>query len=542
VVLKRDPLLREALLAAATAAVVAAPLAWLGPPGSDLAAHAYQRTLYLEHGFTLWNNFWYAGRYSFIGYSILYYPLAALLGIRLLAVATISLAALAFALVLGREWGPTSRWSSRTFAVVWGGIVLSAAFPFALGFALGLLAIWSLQGGRRWQFAALTALTLAASPVAFLLLVIVLAGIALARRAELPANVGPIAAVGVAGLTELVLWRLFPQGGRFPFSSAEAAAAVTFCVLGLAFTWRIERARVLQFVFGVYLVAIVAAYFVPSAIGENIARLRYAAIPLAVLVLSLRRWRPLLAGIAVLGIAIAWNVTPLASSFVNGESDVTANASTWTQPIAYLHAHLRTGYRVEAVDTAAHWPAVYLADASIPLARGWFRQDDFPQNAVLYSKLGPTAYLRWLRSLGVAYVVLTDAPPDYSARAEARVVRSGRAGLVPVFWTSKVTVYEVPQPVPIVTGPGHPTLLSLTDARLHLHVTRGGTYRIAVRWSPYWNASDGCLSKGSDGMLRLRTRAARTVGLAFSVDADRALEALTGSRPECRLRPTRRAG
>jgi hypothetical protein len=542
VVLKRDPLLREALLAAATAAVVAAPLAWLGPPGSDLAAHAYQRTLFLEHGFTLWNNFWYAGRYSFIGYSILYYPLAALLGIRLLAVATISLAALAFALVLGREWGPTSRWSSRTFAVVWGGIVLSAAFPFALGFALALLAIWSLQGGRRWQFAALTALTLAASPVAFLLLAIVLAGIGLARRAELPANVVPIAAVAVAGLTELVLWRLFPQGGRFPFSLAEAAAAVTFCVLGLAFTWRVERARVLQFVFGVYLVAIVAAYFVPSAIGENIARLRYAAIPLAVLVLSLRRWRPLLAGIAVLGIAIAWNVTPLASSFVNGESDVTANASTWTQPIAYLHAHLLTGYRVEAVDTAAHWPAVYLADASIPLARGWFRQDDFPQNAVLYSKLGPTAYLRWLRSLGVAYVVLTDAPPDYSARAEARVVRSGRAGLVPVFWTPKVTVYKVPQPVPIVTGPGQPTLLSLTDARLHLHVTRGGTYRIAVRWSPYWNASDGCLSKGSDGMLRLRTRAARTVGLAFSVDADRALEALTGSRPECRLRPTRRAG
>ena len=75
-------------------------LAWLGPPGTDLAAHAYQRTLFLEHGFTLWNNFWYAGRYSFVTYSVLYYPLAALLGIRLLAVATIALAALAFAVVL----------------------------------------------------------------------------------------------------------------------------------------------------------------------------------------------------------------------------------------------------------------------------------------------------------------------------------------------------------------------------------------------------------------------------------------------------------
>ena len=37
----------------------------------------------------------------------------------------------AFAIVVGREWGPAARWSSRTFAVVWAGIVLSAAFPFA---------------------------------------------------------------------------------------------------------------------------------------------------------------------------------------------------------------------------------------------------------------------------------------------------------------------------------------------------------------------------------------------------------------------------
>src|SRR6266404_7520620 len=115
---RRHPLAREALLSAAAAATIAALLAWLGPPGSDLAAHAYQRTLFLEHGFTLWNNFWYAGRYSFITYSIVYYPLAALLGIKLLAVATIALGSLAFAVVLWREWGAETRWSSRSFAVV----------------------------------------------------------------------------------------------------------------------------------------------------------------------------------------------------------------------------------------------------------------------------------------------------------------------------------------------------------------------------------------------------------------------------------------
>src|SRR5439155_16959300 len=125
-------------------------------------------------GFVLWNNFWYAGRYSFVTYSLLYYPLAGLIGIKVLAVASIAAAALAFAMVVGREWGPAARLSTRSFAVVWAGIVLSAAFPFALGAAFALLALWALQAGRRFPFAALAVLTLAARPLAFFLLVVLL--------------------------------------------------------------------------------------------------------------------------------------------------------------------------------------------------------------------------------------------------------------------------------------------------------------------------------------------------------------------------------
>ena len=74
---------RDALVAAAAAGSVAALLMWLGPPGTDFAAHAYERALFLRHGFVLWDNYWYADRYSFVGYSVVYYPLAAVLGIRL---------------------------------------------------------------------------------------------------------------------------------------------------------------------------------------------------------------------------------------------------------------------------------------------------------------------------------------------------------------------------------------------------------------------------------------------------------------------------
>ena len=89
---RAEPLRSESFAAVAGAGALAAILLWLGPQGTDLAAHAYQRALYLQHGFVLWNNFWYAGRYSFVNYSVLYYPLAALVGIGLLSVLTVALA------------------------------------------------------------------------------------------------------------------------------------------------------------------------------------------------------------------------------------------------------------------------------------------------------------------------------------------------------------------------------------------------------------------------------------------------------------------
>jgi len=527
---RTSPLAREALFSAAAAASLAAVLAWFGPPGSDLAAHAYQRAVFLQHGFALWNNFWYAGRYSFITYSVLYYPLAALFGIKLLAVATIAAAALAFAVVIGREWGPTARWSSRTFAVVWAGIVLSAAFPFALGIAFALLTLWALQARAHWRFACLAGLSLAASPLAFLLLTLLLVGIAIDRRGDRRLLVVPALVIGLAGSAEVVLWRAFPDSGRYPFSTAELAAAATFCILGALLTWRVERASGLRFVFVVYMAACIGAFLVPSAVGENIARLRYAAIPVAVLALSLRHWRPRFVCLAAFALAISWNVTPLAASFAHASADPASNAAYWTPAVRFLHRHLSPSYRVEAVDTEGHWAAVYLPRAGIPLARGWFRQDDFPQNKLLYSRLGTQAYGAWLRRLGVRYVVLTKAPVDYSARGEARLLRSGRSLLRPVFWTRELTVYEVPHARRIVTGPGPAGVLAFTETRIDLELTRPGSYRLAVRYSPYWQPSSGCVLRREDGMVELAVPRGGLVRIHFDVNPGRALHEVAERR------------
>jgi hypothetical protein len=276
---------------------------------------------------------------------------------------------------------------------------------------------------------------------------------------------------------------------------------------------------------------------IPTGLGHDIARVRLVALPIALLVAALRRWRPLPPVLVAVGLAAAWNVFPLASAWASSTADRSANAKVWPAPVSYLQTHLRAGYRVEAVDTVDHWPALYLARANIPLVRGWFRQDDHPVANLLYHRFSPEQYVTWLRRLGVAYVLLTDAPPDHSSRHEARLVKSGETGLRRVFATRSVSIYAVPRPQPIVAGPGRPAVLAVRESRVVIRVARGGTYRVAVRWSPYWHASAGCLTRADGGMLQLRTGGAATVRIGFDVDATSLFDAFDGTAPTCPQAP-----
>jgi hypothetical protein len=345
----------------------------------------------------------------------------------------------------------------------------------------------------------------------------------------------PAAAVAVAAAVELVTVHLFPMGS-LGFPAGEAVEAVAFCVVLLGLTWRLERAQGLRGVLAVYLVAVVAIYSIRTGLGHDVARLRLLALPIALLVAALRRWRPLPPVLVAVGLAAAWNVFPLASAWASSRADRSASPKVWPAPVSYLQAHLRPGYRVEAVDTVDHWPALYLARADIPIVRGWFRQDDHPIASLLYRRFTPAQYGAWLHRLGVAYVVLTNAPPDHSSRREARLVQSGATGLRRVFATRAVSIYAVPQPQAIVTGPGRPAVLALRESRLVVRVSQGGTYRVAVRWSPYWHASTGCLTRAGGGLLRLRTRGAATVRIAFDVSASSLVDAFADSTPTCPAR------
>ncbi len=522
------------LVHAMVAASLGALLVWYGPPGTDLAAHIYQRAFFLRHGFQLWNNYWYAGHYSFVTYSLFYYPLAAVAGINLLATASVAIGACAFCVVAEREWGRAAHRTSLIFAVALAASLLSAAYPYMLGMAFALVALAALQARRYTTFGLLVVATFAASPLAFLLLALVLAAAQLRARRLLGRGVLPVVSTACLGA---ILWRLFPGNGKFPFALFDLGAVLAFCAAGLAFTWRVERARLLFNFFAVYGVASLVCYLVPSDVGANIERLRFVAAPIAALTLTLRRWRPLVPALAAFALALSWNLTPLVSSYAHGATDPSSTPAYWAPAIGYLHAHLGPAYRVETVQTAGHWEADYLPAAGIPLVRGWYRQDDFPQNAVLYHRLTPARYLRWLHAMAVRYVVLTDAPVDYSGRAEERLLRRGHSGLAVVFRTRAITVFAVPSPQPIVTGPAGPRVLALRPGSIVIDVHRTGIYRVALRFTPYWSASDACISETKGGLFDLRALRTGVIRLAFAVTASNALDALTGSRSFCDLPP-----
>jgi hypothetical protein len=252
-----------------------------------------------------------------------------------------------------------------------------------------------------------------------------------------------------------------------------------------------------------------------------------------VLALSLRGWRPLVPAIATLVLATSWNITPLAFSFAHQSADPSAKATYWQPVTEFLRSHLGPSYRVEAVDTSGHWEAVYLPRAGIPIARGWFRQDDFPENAVLYDELGPRAYLKWLHGLGVRYVVLTDAPLDYSSRGEARLLRSGRSGLRRLRVLGHATVYSVPQPRGIVTGAPGARVTRFATSAITISVPHAGDYRVAVRYSPYWRATNACANRLADGMLGLNVRRPGSVKITFALTARRALSAGAAATSTC---------
>jgi hypothetical protein len=191
-------------------------------------------------------------------------------------------------------------------------------------------------------------------------------------------------------------------------------------------------------------------------------------------------------------------------------------------------------YRVDVVSTFDNWEAYFVPAAGFALARGWYRQLDLDRNPVLYEdELTADEYREWLRSLGVRYVLLPHVPLDrFGAASQAVLLRSGGSGLAEVLRTPDVTIYELLQATPVLTGPGASALTAFEHDRVAGWTGAPGSYRLRVRYTPYWEVAEGdvCLEEATDGMTLVEVQQPGAFALAVP-DAGTLLRAAFGHRP-----------
>jgi hypothetical protein len=536
-----------------TAALIGVWLA-LDPRTPDLAAQVYRVGLFGRLGFAVWDTHWYAG-HGLLGYSLIYPPLASLLGMRVLAALCVLASSMLFWRLARAVYGEAARWGAAWFAVAALGDVWIGRLTFALGVSLALAAGLALLR-ERWLWAGvLAALCAAASPVAGALLG--LAGLTLALEHR-----SPRALLTLAGPTAVVVLAqaaLFGEGGYEPYPFLSFVATLLIVV---AFLWALPpAARLLRIGGWVYLLACVACLSVHSPVGSNIER--YSALLAGPLLLcarlttrpgasgmsgasgvsgasvvsgalgavagALARWRSTPASTAlalcVIAVWVVWGPARETLAVAGSEATSAAYYAPLERFLAGVQAPPASPVRVEVPLTRSHWEAALLAP-SVSLARGWDKQMETRFNRVLLSSgLTAASFERWLDEQAVSYVALPDVPLDPSSAKEGRLIRGGLPYLREVFKSAHWRVFRVLSATPLLTGPGR--LTALGGDSFSLLARTPGSFVVRVRFTRYWTLTSGvgCVSQAPGGWTAVSLRAPGTAVIAARFSLARAFGA-----------------
>lgn len=540
-------LARRPLVVGVVAGLLALAAFLFGPPAIDAAAHQYQVELFRDYGWRFWDNFWYAGRYSQINYSLLFYPLAAVAGIALVVAASVGGAAAAFAVLIRRQWPSLATGPIVAFTLFAPLAAMAGTYPFLLGLALALSALVALQAGRLVLCTLATLLTALAHPLALVFLLLVIGGLAATTRGwwREPRKRWLAAGLVSVGVLQVAALRAFAvDGSQYPFGPWDAVAVAAFCAAGLLLTRGLPDQRPLRGLFAGYAALAVVTFLVASPIGGNVGRLLLMmGVPLILLPLGARGFRPRGIAVACLAMALFWQALPAVGSFRQAAAARATNEDFWYPVMAFLDRHHDPNYRVEVVATADHSEAYYLAGRGVPLARGWYRADDWPENAALYRPLTPARYVAWMRHLGVRYVLLPDDPLDYSAQGEAELLRTHSPLPVRARYGGW-TIYKLPHPTPIATPASGVRVRAMTADGVALQVTRPGRYQLRLRYTPYWRVVSGAACVAPRGSWGTELRAAHPglVRIRFDVSLGTMARAVLGDSGGCATAPRTPAG
>lgn len=506
---------RRAAIAWRLAPVAVAALASLAyliaePRTVDFAAGLYRTHLFGEEGLTLWNGNWYSGHHV-LGYSVLFPPLAWLIGPRLLGVLCALAAAALFEALVRRHFGDRARWGALFFGLAAVAPLWSGRNPFLLGAALGLAAALALQRDRGVLTVVLAAACGLASPVAGAFLGMVAVAYGLSQRDRrvvaawvLAASMGPALLIGLA----------FGTDGREPF---DLSTFWPLPPLAIGFALVVPREeRTLRIAAVLYALACCAAYVIDTPMGGNAARfggLVGAPVLLCTLLAYGRPGRRALfavAAVTFMGLLfIQWS--PPVRDTVKAFEDPSAEPEYYKPLLAFLATAGGPPGRIEIPFTRSHWEA-YDVGRDHPLARGWLRQADIQRNAIFYGgALDSLTYAAWLTEHGVRWVALPDAKPDYSSYDERALIESGLPYLELRWRSDHWRVYEVTLPSAMVVprGGARIEIERLGNDDVELRALGRGEATVRVGWSHYWKPDSGCVERDGEWTRVIADRAGR---------------------------------
>ena len=498
------------LLAPVVAALSAALVVVLGWRGVDWPAQVYRVELFRNYGWIGFDAGWFGGHYP-LAYSVVFPPLAALVGVDVVAVASAVVAAWAFDRLVGDHFGPRATVGSLCFAIGTAVQVAIGQLPFLLGVALALLAVLAYRSHRPWLAAVVAVACALTSPEAAAFLALA----ALARATTVGRGLRSRAVLfgAAATLPILLVVALYRQTGRFPFRVSALACVLAACVAALVILPAGERALRRGAV--IYGLAAVVLFVIPNPVGGNMTRLG-AVVGAPLLACSATSRRRLMTAAAVP--LVVWQWSP-AFGAVAGSQQVTQRQADYFAPLLVELQQLQVApARLEIPPTQDHWETAWVAP-TIPLARGWDRQLDTVDNPMFYEPdtLNASVYRSWLYDNGVTLVAMPSVQLDYSAEEEATLIRSGLSYLQPIWHNADWQLWQVTGAPGLVSGPAR--LTSLGPNEFSVDATTPGDIVVRVRYTPMWkvDSESACLSPTSDGWTRVRASRPGTLLVSASL-------------------------
>src|SRR5437764_1745187 len=457
------------------------------PASGDLAAHVFRAHLFKADPFGIWNNYWYDGHHI-VGYSLLFPAAAAVLTPQwAAAIAAVGTAAL-FESIARRHFGPNGWLGAAGLAAATATNLFTGRLAFAFGLLPAMAALLALDRDRPWTASAFSLLAALSSPVAALFVALAGAAHALGTFARtrrlkpaLPGTGVLVAALAPVGVMAIA----FPEGGSEPFAFS-ALWPLPLLAIGVLFAVP-RRATIFRVGVALYALVTVLSYLIPTPLGSNATRLgTLLGAPVAALLLWPRnRWLLALAAVPLL--YLEWQAP--VRDLVIASGDPTASSGYYQPVLRFLERQSGPPFRVEIPFTRFHWEA-YAVASRFPSPRGWERQLDIKDNSTFYScPLNAATYEAWLHRNAVRFVAAPDAPLDYSAVKEMRLISRGLPYLRLVERTAHWKVYEVKRATPIAQGVA--AAQAIGPDWLTLEAGRAGTTLLRVRFSPYWTLSQG---------------------------------------------------